>query len=253
MKCRYDKMSGLSKSKNRRYRLLISHLSYDEDIWIFTHRITYCLIKSRNMSSYLFLMDETFIIFYDVFDRIFDRDDMFMVIFIEIIYHRHKCGRLTASCTTSDKDESLIFMKEFEKILLQSDTISCRKIFFYGTKGNTYSFLIFRYIGSKSRPIIFINKIISCSDRLDIFSCKLRIHENDNLHNIIHSKFSKTCYGFDISVGHANIWKITASYMEIGNTVLHDFIDELEIFLDEGTIGHKIQNGDSIEYTLFIS
>lgn len=205
------------------------------------------------MSSDLLLMDKTFIIFYHILDWIFDRDDMFMVIFIEIIHHRHKCRGLTTSCTASDKDESLIFMKKLEEILLQTDTFCGRKIFFYSTKGNAYSFLILRYIGTKSCPIIFIDKIISCSDRLDIFFCKLRIHENDNLDNIIHRKFSKTCYGFDISVGHANIWEIAASYMEIGDMVLYDFIDELEIFLDEGTIGHKIQNGDSIEYTLFIS
>ena len=112
MECRYDKMSCLSKGKHCRNCLLITHFSYDDNIRIFSHGISYCLIKSGNMLSNLFLMNEALIIFDNIFYWIFDGDNMLVLRLIQIVYHGNDCRRLSASSTTRHEDKSTIFTQK---------------------------------------------------------------------------------------------------------------------------------------------
>lgn len=137
MQCRDDEVSCLGEGKDCRYRLLITHLTNHNDIRIFSHRVSDRLFESRHMFPDLFLVDETFIIFQNIFDRILDHDDVSMGIFIEIVDHRDDTRRLSTSRTTRDEDESFVLIEEFQDIFLESYRLCSREVFFDGSHGDS--------------------------------------------------------------------------------------------------------------------
>ena len=191
MEGRDNEVSSFRESEYRRDGLLIAHFSYDEDIRIFSRGISDRLVEARYMFSDLFLVYEAFIIFDDVFDRIFDGDDMPVVVLIEIVHHRHQGCRLTTSCPSGDEDESTILMQVFEEILSESDSYRRGEIFFYRTDSDTDSFIIFRDICSKSGSLMCIDKRDPCRRILDLLSVDKRIHESHDLEEIIQSDLTK--------------------------------------------------------------
>ena len=184
-------------------------------------------------------MDETFFIFYDVLDRIFDRDDMLMEVFIEMIDHSHECRRLPTSCSPRDEHESLICLEEFEEILLESYTFCCRDLLLDRTHSDSNSLVIFGDICSKSSSFDLIDKGDTSDFFFQTFCKKCRIHKVYDLYDVIISESSEGFYGLDITVSHTNIGEIPTSDMKIGDMIGDDFSDKLEVFFDERFIWHR--------------
>lgn len=241
MEGRYDEVSCLCECEYRRDRLLIAHLSDDEDIWIFTHSISHRLIERCDMFSDLLLMDEAFFISNDVFDRIFDDDDMFVRVFIEIVDHSHQSRRLSASRTSCDKDQSTIFLEELQDVGLEPDTFSCRDFFFDRSESDTESFIILRDIRTESRPLVFIDEVDTCWCRFDLLFIEEWIHENDQIDHIFDREFPERFDRLDATAGRANIREMLTSDMKISDMIFYHLIDELDVFIDEWFIGHGIK------------
>ncbi len=241
MEGRYDEVSCLCKSKYRRDSLLIPHLSDDEDIWVFTHSISHCLIERCDMFSDLLLMYEAFFISNDVFDRIFDDDDMFVRIFVEIVDHSHQSRRLSASRTSCDKDQSTIFLEKLQDIRLEPDTFSCRDFFFDRSESDAESFIVLWDIRTESRPLIFIDKVDTYCWRFDLLFIEEWIHKNDEIDHIFDREFPERFDRLDTTTGCTNIRKMFASDMKIGDMIFYHLIDELDVFIDKWFIGHRIK------------
>lgn len=132
----------------------------------------------------LFLVDETFIISENIFDRILDHDDMPMRIFIEIVDHRDDTRRLSTSSPTSDEDESFVLIEEFEDIFLESYGFGRWEIFFDRSHSDSDAIGILRDIGTKSSSFVLVDEIDTLFFRInDLLSDRI-IHIVDDHENI---------------------------------------------------------------------
>ena len=108
-------MSCFSSCNCRIDSFIVSHLSHENNIRIFTKCWTKCCRKIRYISSYLSLMYHRFLKPIYILYRIFYCYNMSWHIVVNIINHSCKCCRLTTSCRTCYKNKSGSFLNKLRK------------------------------------------------------------------------------------------------------------------------------------------
>ena len=229
-------MSCFRKSENRSNSLLVSHLSYHNNIWVFSHSITDCLLKSRNISSNLFLMYETLIIFYYIFNRILNHNNMLMLILVEIINHSNDRGCFTASCSSSYQYKSTIFIQKFQEIFIQSNIFSWWCNFLDSTHSNSNTIIIFGYIRTKSSSFILIHKTDPRRNCLYFILIYEGIHKYHKRNYVIIWNNAKFFYRSHFTIGGTHIRKIATSNMDICNCIFNNYIDKFAKFIFQDLI-----------------
>ena len=128
MQGRQNQMSGLCCRNRCTDRLIIPHLTYENNIRILPECGMQCLLKGRYIFTNLPLMDHGLSMIINVFDRIFNSYYMFCLIFIHIIDHGCQCGRLTASCRACDQDQSAWLIDQLPHCLWNLQLIKGRDL-----------------------------------------------------------------------------------------------------------------------------
>ena len=126
MKRREYEMSRFRKGDSGTDRIKISHFSDDDHIWIFTQDRAYPIREATELFSELSLMDERFFVLVDEFDRIFESDDMFLGITIDILEHSCHGRRFSTSGRTRDENDSFFRHRQIEKVLRKTDRLRLR-------------------------------------------------------------------------------------------------------------------------------
>ena len=87
VQCSEDQMAGFRGSQRQLNRIEVPHFSDQNDVRIFAQRGLQRIGKGVSMRSQFALVDEAFFRFVNELDRIFDRQNMAFICFVEIIDH----------------------------------------------------------------------------------------------------------------------------------------------------------------------
>ena len=80
------------------------------------------------MGSYFPLIDQAVTVLDIEFDRILDRDDVFLEVLIYVLYHRSECGRFSASGRSCHEYQPFSPMQELPHLLGDTEALKARYI-----------------------------------------------------------------------------------------------------------------------------
>ena len=249
----YHEMSRLSKSEDCGDCLLISHLTHHDDIWILSHGIPNRLIECHYMFSDLFLMDQTFLILDDIFDWIFDGDDMFSWIFIQIIEHCNHGRSFSTSRTSRDQDQSAIAVEQSCNALIQPNWFGCWYLLSDGSESNSNTIHILGDIRTKTGSLIIIYKVNSMFLRLYSLASHCIIHKLNDLDDVIIAQDSEFFDRVDLSTCNTYIWILIAREMRIRNRVGDNLFHKGTKPLSERRVCGRIHMGNMSDISPIVS
>src|SRR5205814_10309651 len=84
----------------------VAHLADENDVGIFTQRRTQRGGERRSVAADLDLLDDRFVVAMLELDRIFDRDDVALVVAIDLADERGERRRFSGAGRTADEHES---------------------------------------------------------------------------------------------------------------------------------------------------
>ena len=81
-------MSGLGRVNGGHERLAIAHFAHQHDVGIFAHRMLHSDAKIFYIVANFALIDQAFIFGEREFNGVFQRENVFAVILVDVIQHR---------------------------------------------------------------------------------------------------------------------------------------------------------------------
>ena len=98
MVCRggQDEMPGFGRGQRRGDRLIVPHLANQDDVGILPQGGAQRPREGGGVLAHLPLMDQRPAVPVDIFDRVFDRQDMDSSVFIDVTEHRREGGGFAA-------------------------------------------------------------------------------------------------------------------------------------------------------------
>ena len=99
-------VTGFGDTQRRLDRLQIAHLTDQHDVGVLTQRGPQCGRKGHRIGMQLALIDQAALVRMQVFDRIFDRDDVFMALSVDLVDHRRDRRRLTGTGRAGDEHQA---------------------------------------------------------------------------------------------------------------------------------------------------
>ena len=108
-------VSCFSKQDRISNPIQISNLSKQNYIRSLSERKLHCTREACYILPQFFLIDNTFFRFKNIFDWIFNGQNMFLVILINFFNHCSKSGRFSRSCCSSQEYNPIFSMSEFLK------------------------------------------------------------------------------------------------------------------------------------------
>src|SRR3989338_6370942 len=97
----------------RRHSFVIAHLSNHPDIHVLPEHRSQSLMKRKSIGAHLSLINDAFIRSEHVFNRVFNRNDMFRALFVNNIQHGYKRCCLAVPRGADHKKKSLLFSRKF--------------------------------------------------------------------------------------------------------------------------------------------
>ncbi|CSC68864.1 Uncharacterised protein [Vibrio cholerae] len=88
-------MTGFCRSKRQANGFLVTQLTDEDHIWVFTQCRAQCIFKTVGITVHFALVDQTLIVAVHKFNRIFNGQNMLIVMSIDIVHHRRQGRRLT--------------------------------------------------------------------------------------------------------------------------------------------------------------
>ena len=135
-------------------RLFVPHLPDQDDVGILTHGIFECGRKAFGIFTHTTVRKDRFFILMDKFHRIFDGDDMFLFIFIDLIEQCRQCGRLTRAGRPCHQDQPFFSFDQFFENLWCSEIVKRGNLYRNDPEGRchfTECFVVVRPESSDTR------------------------------------------------------------------------------------------------------
>ena len=105
-------MPGLRSGDRERDRLEVAHFAHHDDIGIFAERAAQRRAERSRVRVHFALGDVATLRLEDIFDRIFERDDVFATFDIYLLDERRQRGRFAAADRTGDENEAVLITRE---------------------------------------------------------------------------------------------------------------------------------------------
>lgn len=108
-----DKVTRFRRVNRRLKRFTVAHFADEHDVWVFTNRVLHSDFKVDDVLSDFTLVDQAFLFREHEFDRIFEREDMLVVVLINPVQHRRDRRGLAGTRHASEQHHSLAVLAEF--------------------------------------------------------------------------------------------------------------------------------------------
>src|SRR3989344_5357252 len=105
-------MSGLGSSNRSRNSFRIAHFSNHHDISILAKDSCKSSMEVRGVDFDFALLDQRLLRFVDIFDRIFNSNDVLQPLAIDSLDHRGKGGRLAYPNRTNHQKKALLALRK---------------------------------------------------------------------------------------------------------------------------------------------
>ena len=99
-------MAGLGGGKRRGDRLQVAHLAHEDDVGVLAQRSAQALGEARRVGAELALVDQAALVVVQEFDRILDREDVFVARGVDLVEHGGERRRLARAGGTGDQHDS---------------------------------------------------------------------------------------------------------------------------------------------------
>ena len=116
-------MSRFRRGDGERDRLQIAHFADHDDIGIFTQRAAQRRAERARVRVHFALRDVATFRLEDVFDRIFQRDDVFATFDVYLFDERSERRRFAAADRTGDENEAVVITREQFEMFGQTELV----------------------------------------------------------------------------------------------------------------------------------
>ena len=106
------KVARFSDGQRRFDGFQVPHFAHEHHIGVLPENIFQRILERLRIGIDLTLVHQAFLMRMQVFDRVLDRDDMFLPLVVDLVDHRGKRGRFTAARGAGDEDQSPRFLAQ---------------------------------------------------------------------------------------------------------------------------------------------
>lgn len=110
---RDDEVPGHRRGQRDLDRIHVAHFADDDHVGTFTQRRAQCVGEARRARIELALRHEAVDVAVQEFDRVLDRDDMFVEVVVDVVDHRGERGRFAAAGRTDHDDDAALVRAHF--------------------------------------------------------------------------------------------------------------------------------------------
>ena len=94
MQCAKHQVAGFRRRQRQSDGLEVAHFAHQDHVRILTQRGTQRVVERQGVGTDLALVDQAFLGFVHEFDRVLHREDVAVLVFIDVVDHRRQRGRL---------------------------------------------------------------------------------------------------------------------------------------------------------------
>ena len=99
-------VTGFSRGQCQADRFEVAQFADENDVRVFTQRRTQGIREGVCLWADLALVDQAFLGVVYEFDRVFDRQDMRMLVFVDVVDHRRQRRRFAGACRPSNENDA---------------------------------------------------------------------------------------------------------------------------------------------------
>ena len=118
-----DQVAGLGGRDGRGDRLLVAHLADEDHVGVLAQGAPQALGEGRDVDADLTLVDDGLLVVVVVLDRVLDRDDVDVVVRVDVVQHRGQGGRLAAARRARDQHQAARPVAQIADGLRQPDLV----------------------------------------------------------------------------------------------------------------------------------
>lgn len=170
------KVSCLGDGQCCMYRLDVTHLTDHDNIWVLSETGAECVRETGNIDAQLSLVDDSHLVFVDIFDRVLDGQDVNGSIGVDPVDHGGKGCRLSGTGRSSEEDEALMPLDHLRAICGQSEIVECGDVERYPAQRQCHRAPLHEQVPPESRGIIPTEREIDCEVGLHALHQLLREH-----------------------------------------------------------------------------
>ena len=113
------KMARVRGGEGGHERLAVAHFADDDDVGILAHDVDEGAFEAERIEADLALFDDRLLVLEHVLDRVFERDDVALLGFVDMLDHRRERAGLAATRGAGDEDDAALGAGNFAELFRQ--------------------------------------------------------------------------------------------------------------------------------------
>jgi len=102
----HDQVSSFSTGDGKLDGFQVTHLTYQKHVGVFTERCPQSVVEGMCVLAQLTLVYDGFFVIVQVLDRVFDGDDVFRTLLVDVVDNRRQSGGLTRPGGPGDEKQT---------------------------------------------------------------------------------------------------------------------------------------------------
>src|SRR5271169_1583079 len=134
-----DQVTRLRGIESQPHSFPVTQFAHNDHIRIFAQHINETLFKRKHVGTEFTLFDERIFRLKAILYWIFQRDNMCLTVFIDVVDNRRNGCCLAYSCRAADKDEAGLDLGNIMERMMEIEFLDCRYITRKNPDSHTYS------------------------------------------------------------------------------------------------------------------
>ena len=178
-------VAGVRRGERGHERLAVAHLADHDDIGILAHDVDERPLETQRVEADFALFDDGLFVLENVLDRVFQRDDVALLVFVDVLDHRGQRAGFAAARRARDEDDAALGFRDLAQLLGEIQLFEGRHLRFHVAHRKAEQSALVKDVDAEpAQRRVDVRKIrflLALQPRLEMF----RQHELDDFRDLL--------------------------------------------------------------------